>query len=137
MIEDQEGGEDPVEAGKEEDAGGWESLEEEFEQARREGAGGGDNGLSHEDGAEKARKPNVRKAPRTPTQQEREEHNATHAEFKEWCKCGVLGAGRQTPHMVSRDNEKGDGVVPKVSMDYFYMSTEEERAMENSFIKNA
>ena len=44
------------------------------------------------------------------------------------------GWGRATPHVVTKDNESGEGEVPKVSMDYFYMSTEEERAMENPFI---
>ena len=94
-----------------------------------------DNCLGQQNGTEQARKPCVKRAPRASTKQEGEEHDATgHAQSQAWCKYCVRGRGRSCPRMTTQDNAGGEGTVPKVSMDYFYMSKEEERAMANPFI---
>ena len=49
----------------------------------------------------------VRAGPRnTPTQKEREEHEATHVPFRDWCIHCMMGRGR-THHHVTRPKERG------------------------------
>ena len=63
---------------------------------------------------------------------EREEHERTHTPYRAWCSVCVKARGRATPHMRSKGTH--DEEVPKISMDYFFMSQEEEEAKENPLI---
>ena len=92
-------------------------------------------------------RPRVLKAPGAPTQKEIDEHMATHLPHAAWCDICMKGRGRNTPHRKgaqrwarrARDGEpEGEseaedsqeenphsGPVPRVSMDYFYLSKKE------------
>ena len=80
---------------------------------------------------EEAQQPVTRRAPKGPTKEEREKHEATHLPFREWCQHCVRGRGRNKPHKKKTEDEKEDNRVPRISMDYFFMSQEEEKASQN------
>ena len=82
------------------------------------------------------------KAPKAPTQKEIDEHMATHLPHAAWCDICMKGRGRNTPHKKgaqrwarrkkeeeeeesSQEGELHTGPVPRVSMDYFYLSKRE------------
>ena len=74
----------------------------------------------------------VRRAPRGPTATEREEHEATHMPYRNWCRHCVRGRGSNHPHKKthSEDPEQNQKKVPKIAMDYFFMAQQGERAAE-------
>ena len=61
--------------------------------------------------------------------EEREKHELTHCPFRSWCKFCVMGRAHKAPHQRTPSGEKNPG-VPRVSMDYFYMSQKDEEATE-------
>ena len=84
--------------------------------------------------------PSVVRAPRVPTQRERDAHEATHIPHEEWCEVCMAGRGRNKAHKKRKDpagaSEACDipsesqaedapvkGPVPRVCMDYFYVSS--------------
>ena len=69
------------------------------------------------------------RAPQRISKQEKEEHERTHTPFRAWCSHCVRGRGKNTPHRKNKDTE--DIAVPRVSMDYFFMSDEDQKASEN------
>ena len=86
---------------------------------------------------EEAEAPVIRKAPKGPTQKEREEHEATHLPYRSWCKHCVRERGRNKPHRRQDEEDKDEEkekAVPRISMDYFFMSEEEQQASENPLI---
>ena len=58
------------------------------------------------------------KAPRCPTQEEREEHERCHIPFRSWCRHCKRGKTRASPHF-SKEPEPPD--KPIVSMDYAFL----------------
>ena len=48
---------------------------------------------------EEARKPMIRRAPREPTKQEIDDHDATHLPFRSWCPMCVAGKAKHWPHL--------------------------------------
>ena len=88
-----------------------------------------------EDGTDKdeeeAQEPVTRRAPKGPTKEEREKHEATHLPFREWCQHCIRGRGRNKPHKKKAEEEKEGNRVSRISMDYFFMSQEEEKASQN------
>ena len=86
-----------------------------------------------EEEEEEARRPKVRKAPRGPTQKEREEHEATHLPYRAWCEHCVRGRGVRKPHIGNKE-ESGEDMevkVPRMVMNYHFMSTEDEKNGKN------
>ena len=86
--------------------------------------------------------PKVLKSPKAPTQKEIDEHMATHLPHAAWCDICMKGRGRNAPHKKgaqrwarrkkeeeeeesSQEEELHTGPVPRVSMDYFYLSKRE------------
>ena len=90
------------------------------------------------------KEPRLVRAPRAPTQKEIDAHAATHLPHAEWCEFCMKGRGPNSPHKrgsgetgqgaapsatggaaaePSSEEELHLGPVPKVSMDYFYVST--------------
>ena len=84
--------------------------------------------------------PKVVRAPRVPTQEERNAHEAMHIPHEEWCEVCVAGRGRNKAHRKKKEapglSSDGDsagaslgeddpvkGPVPRVCMDYFYVSS--------------
>ena len=86
---------------------------------------------------EEGRTPVRMATPCRPSKQEREEHDLTHTPFRAWCKYCVMGRARMNQHR--RKLERGEetteeeerGKVPRMDMDYFFMSQEDEKAGEN------
>ena len=74
------------------------SLEERAEDSIEELEGSGIDGEEGSEGGEEARVPKVRRAPKGPTQLDREQQEATHLPFRDWCAHCVRGAGNKTPH---------------------------------------
>ena len=72
-------------------------------------------------------------APKGPTKQEREDHELLHLPYRAWCKHCVRGRGRNKAHgrQEEQDEEEREQRVPRVSIDYFFMSVEEEKASAN------
>ena len=82
--------------------------EEEVERGEEQRAG---------DEEEEGQGGRVKRGPREPTKLEREEHEATHIPYREWCEHCVRGRGRAAP----RKPEAGDNEVIRLDMDYCYL----------------
>ena len=94
--------------------------------------------------------PKMVRVPRGPAQKEIDMHNATHLPHEEWCEFCIAGRGRNRPHMSKRpsagqeepeatqhvagedvgasegpssDPARQGGPVPRVCIDYFYVSS--------------
>ena len=66
----------------------------------------------------------VRAGPRNkPTQREREQHEATHVPFRDWCAYCMMGRGR-THHDVTKQRSDDQSRRPVIAMDYFFMRME-------------
>ena len=90
-----------------------------------------------EDELEEAVKVRVRRAPGEPTKKEREEHEATHIPYRDWCAHCVRGRATNRPHRADKekeDEEDKQHKVPRISMDYFFMGQQGERAHEYPMI---
>ena len=75
------------------------------------------------------------RSPKAPTKAEKEEHEANHLPFRSWCTHSLRGRGRNKPHQRQTvDAEADDNRVPKISMDYFFMSQDDEKASENPLL---
>ena len=72
----------------------------------------------------------ARLAPKEPTAAERLRHEATHIPYRAWCQQCARGRGRCKPHF-RRSEPQPDNAVPKISMDYFFLGTEETAAEDN------
>ena len=75
---------------------------------------------------------------RTPvrvSKEERERHELTHTPFRSWCRHCVMGRGRNQEHKkVDRDEGEEESAVPRISMDYFFLSEEDEKACKNPMV---
>ena len=80
----------------------------------------------HEDGAdeveEEAQEPVTRRAPKGPTKEEKEKHEATHLPFREWCQHCIRGRGRNKPRKKKMEEDEEENKVTRISIDYFFMS---------------
>ena len=82
----------------------------------------------------------VVRAPRVPTQEERDAHEAMHIPREEWCEVCMAGRGRNMAHKKRKDSARASedcdspsasqaeddpvrGPVPRVCMHYFYGSS--------------
>ena len=72
----------------------------------------------------------VRRAPKEPTEEERLKHEATHIPYRSWCQHCVRGRGRTKPHFRKREQDP-ENAVPKISMDYFFLGSEEVDAADS------
>ena len=64
---------------------------------------------------------NFRRSPGgAPTKREREEHEATHIPYREWCECCVRARGRRHAHRHLKLSDEGrESRRPVIAMDYF------------------
>ena len=61
-----------------------------------------------------------------------EEHELTHTPYRSWYSICVKARGQKMPHLKGKDEENEFGVkVPKISMDYLYMSKNNAKAKPN------
>ena len=75
------------------------------------------------DGEEELAAPDsrVRAGPRNKqTYKEREEHEATHVPFRDWCAHCMMGRGR-THHHVAKQKNEDQSRRPIIAMDYYFM----------------
>ena len=88
-----------------------------------------------EEGTEEGRKSVGRNSPKEPTKVEREEHARTHCPYRSWCAHCVKSRARNAPHRGVLPPEPLEEVkVPRVHMDYFFMSREDEEASNNPLL---
>ena len=86
-----------------------------------------------DDGAEEGRTAIGIKAPTRVSRAEREEHERTHMPYRAWCPYRVKGRGKKMAR-VDKGGHAEEEKVPRISMDYFYMSKEDEKAHANPLI---
>jgi hypothetical protein len=86
-----------------------------------------------EESEEQARTPKTRRSPKAPTKAEREAHDATHLPYRAWCHHCVRGRGAKKPHrrQTTDDKENEDMKVPRILMNYHFMSTKDEQNGKN------
>ena len=96
-------------------------------------AGTGDMDHGRMDEGEDGRRPRGLRAPFVVSKEERELHELTHTPYRAWCPHCVRARGRNTPHR-SRNEELQQGEVPRIALDYFFMSTVDEAAHSNPLI---
>jgi hypothetical protein len=98
----------------------------------------GDHGPDkvEDDGSEEEiEAPKIKAGPKAPAKQEREEHEALHMPNRSWCRHCVRGRARDSPHKKADEGEdKQEGKVPIISMDYFFMGQNDEKASDSPII---
>lgn len=72
----------------------------------------------------------ARLAPKEPTAAERLRHEATHIPYRAWCQQCVRGRGRCKPHF-RRTDPQPENAIPKITMDYFFLGSEDTAAEDN------
>ena len=89
---------------------------------------------NQEKNLEEATKPKTLKTSKGPSKKERDEHNATHMPFRDWCRHCVRGRAKNKAHKNHVGDDDGLMKVPRISMDYFFMNKEDERASQNPLV---
>ena len=120
------------------DAELWRQLEaagHEEEEVREE-TERGEDGLKPEEATEESeegREVAMKKSPMIVTKAQRDEHERTHTPFRSWCKWCVWAGSKKMAHARAKkkDEETKETEVPRISMDYFFMSKEDEKASKN------
>ena len=82
---------------------------------------------------EEAEEPRGLRAPLKVSKEQRDAHEITHTPYRAWCRHCVRARGRNAPHRM-RTEEQRERQVPKVRMDYFFMSQADEKADKNPLI---
>ena len=70
--------------------------------------------------------------PQRVSKQERDELERTHVPCRDWCDMCVKARGRRFARR--RGNKEERGQVPRVSMDYFFMSSKDEHDGNNLLV---
>ena len=86
---------------------------------------------------EKGERPKkVRASTEKVTKAMRDEHELTHTPYAWWCRHCVRGRGKNKAHerKKRRDEEYERNKVPRISLDYFYMSQQDEEANKNPLL---
>ena len=88
-----------------------------------------------EEGEEEARASVGKKSPKDPTRKQREEHSRTHMPYRSWCEDCVRSRARNAPHHKKAPGDPLERIkVPRVHMDYFFVSREHEAASSNPML---
>ena len=88
-----------------------------------------------ENEGEAMRVPLGKKSPKDPTLRQREEHERTHLPYRNWCEDCVRSRARNAPHHKRALEDPLEEVkVPRIHMDYFFMSREDEKASSNPIL---
>ena len=79
-----------------------------------------------------------RQSPETPTKAERGERSRTHCPYRSWCPHCVKSRARNAPHRACvGDDPLEELKIPRIHMDYFCMSREDEKAPKNPLLAMA
>ena len=63
--------------------------------------------------------------PGQPSRKDVEEHNLTHADFRDWCELCAQGKGRKDQHRRAAEEEESEsGAMTTYSIDYMYLTEE-------------
>ena len=73
------------------------------------------------------------RAPLKVSKEQRNAHDMTHTPYRAWCRPCLRARGRNAPHR-TRTEEQRERQVPKVSMDYYFMSQADVKADKNPLI---
>ena len=73
-------------------------------------------------------------APLKASKREKEEHERTHAPYRSWCSVCVKARGLKMPHRRRNSDQNKEEKIPRISMDYLYMSKQDEEAKENPML---
>lgn len=79
----------------------------------------------------------ARTAPEEPSEQEREPHEMTHLPYQAWCPHCVAGKAPNEAHRKQATEESKmiePGEVPRIGIDFWFMSDEEDEKGQNPFI---
>ena len=79
----------------------------------------------HGEAEEEGLIPKLKKIVTKPTPEEVERHMVKHIPFREWCQNCVAGKSKTDPHLKGGKDEKA---IPKISLDYMYMTTGNRRS---------
>ena len=88
---------------------------------------------SDEEGEEGRIHSKLRTVPKV-CKEERDLHELIHCRYRSWCKYCVEGRSHKMGHRIRKPEEKEADAVPRVSMDYFYMSQRDEEAKEKPML---
>lgn len=108
-------------------------AQDQAEEAQDEQAADAPSNPSSEEDVERAR---VMRNPRQPTEAERDEHEATHMPYREWCPACVRGRGisdqhqRHRPHITDAAVPE-EAAIPTISIDYTFVGTRTIKAGRN------
>ena len=83
-----------------------------------------------DDEAEEGRKPWKAQTAQKVSKEEKEEHELTHCPYRSWCKYCVEGRSHKMGHKQKGGEDQSSEEVPRISMDYFYLSQKDEKAKE-------
>ena len=83
---------------------------------------------------EEGRKPKQAKSHPRVSKEEREEHECTHCPFRIGCRYCVEGRSHKLMHKSKKESGDTLDAIPRISMDYFYMSQKDEKAKEHPMI---
>ena len=74
-----------------------------------------------------------KKSPKETIRKQREDHENTHMPYRSWCEDCVRSRARNSPSRRKKAPEDPleEIKVPRVHMDYFFMSREDETASKN------
>jgi len=108
---------------------------EEGEVAQIVAENGSEGDDDEEDEVKEGRVAIGRKSPTDPTNKEMEEHELTHTPFRSWCEHCVKPRARNAHHRQRAPEDPLEEVkVPRVHMDYFFMSRKDESASSNPLL---
>ena len=84
------------------------------------------------DGVDEQRAPKVLRSPKSPTEQEIEEHESTgHVSYRTWCGHYVRSKALHERHHRVEESEKSERALPVIGIDYFwYGQDDREREHE-------
>ena len=78
--------------------------------------------------------PKAFKVPKAMTRAEKEVDDGTHTPFHPGCKYCVRNRARNLAHKTTKTKHGGARLVPKVSLDYFFMSEADRHAGSNPIL---
>ena len=96
------------------------------------GDGAGGDGMAVQGQEVEKKEAYKTRIPYSLTQREIDEHFPHHLPYRAWCPYCVRGRGRNTPHRRLGDGQH-DG-VPRIALDYFFMSSADEAASSNPLL---
>ena len=75
---------------------------------------------------------------KTPSQKERDEHELTGCvQYRTWCRHCVASKSHGTPHRrLHQEHAYKDAEVAEIVLDFFYMGSEESKAVPNIALKD-